>query len=116
MTFGCFNDAFEEEVLEDPSFELSVIPTSEGHHDAGSVICPKQVPSLPFDVHVALLVCSFVLDPNAKSCLLLFLFPESRVANSWTQIVEGDDLYVYPLLVFDCALPWSSLCRFCLSA
>ena len=110
LTFGCFGAGFAKELSE----VLSILPTRGGHHDAGKVIWPKQVPSLPLDEHVAVLVFMFVLDEKS---FLLFLYPESWVANSWTQIVEGDDLYdEYPLLPSDCSLLWCSLCIFCLSA
>ena len=110
LTFGCFGAGFEKELSE----VLSILPMRGGHHDAGKVIWPKQVPSFPLDEHVAVLEFMFVLDEKS---LLLFLYPESWVANSWTQIVEGDDLYdEYPLLPSDCSLLWCSLCIFCLSA
>ena len=113
LTFGCFGAGLAKELSE----VLSILPTRGGHHDAGKVIWPKQVPSLPFDEHVAVLVLLIGLDENDEKSFLLFLYPESWVANSWTQIVEGDDLYdVYPLLLLDSSLLLCSLCTFCLSA
>ena len=100
--------------LSSSCFQVFALPTSGGHQDAGSVIWPRQVPSRPFDEQVVVLkFLTEVFDENEKSLFAPCLYPKSWVANSWTQIVEGDDLYV---LAFGCALPWCSLCRFCLSA